>query len=629
MARRTGAAEWADDSHVAGLFDDPEAAHTADRLALPITSRQILTARNLIKQSQILNLIAKWRAEDGHDPRKGGRPRVVSDETVLTVMLAIALEGLSVSISNARNVVLRLRDHPQPSTRHAATRQERRRLLREWEAQNEIRRHARKTLGLPDDLASADAWYHRMHRSFRAILTLVNLDPRMQYHRRYTTEALNQIHRTRDHHLEAARLERLQTLTNALVWASFEATPKRLRDRWEGSVCIDATPITAAARGNARSATLASSEPDAWWYRRSHDPREPDGKRRDIVNWAWDLHLSATTPTRPTSDFPRIFTGMSLDQPSRRVAHNTQVAMANLLEHEVPRMFLVGDRAYLPGRDERDYQIPMAKAGYRLVGAQIQGQTGVQGAVKGALVIDGSLMCPAIPEDLRDIFEDVKVGKITPEVFQQRLDRRTKYLLKAVEHRPGGVIRYACPARGPSPTAKCPLARQCQQKRLQERATGDAGAAMAQLPQVKAKLTQILKPPTQPGPVCLNSKAITVRPEEAAKYRQHGPMFGTAGWHAIYTHPRQTIESKNRHVKRGDGSSAEDHTRRLMRGRHVQTVLIALLVVADNVLTIKKWMRGERQEAGKPTADRAQQQPDLAQRVAELLEDALAPPDAA
>lgn len=104
--------------------------------------------------------------------------------------------------------------------------------------------------------------------------------------------------------------------------------------------------------------------------------------------------------------------------------------------------------------------------------------------------------------------------------------------------------------------------------------------------------TLIPNPPERPDRCCTNSTSITLADTEPgiAKYRQDLPYAGPE-WSAMYSRPRNTIEGYNALAKSPTEANLAEPGRRRIRGRSIQTVLIAILIAATNFRKIAAYIR--------------------------------------
>jgi hypothetical protein len=548
--------EWGTGEHVGSLFDVPEEVHSTDKRTASVDVAALNQARSLVRQSGVVETLVQWREEDGADPRRGGRPKIVSDEQVVTLLMLLMLDNSPMHLTRACDLVC-----------------------------HRLTKRAYEALGLPRDTKLRSVWYFRLWRAFRRVLAPIDPYRGQQYHRRYTKEEWAQILDARDPETIALITSRLHHFTNRLVWASVMAMPEKYRSRWDGTICVDGTPLTATWRGTAKRATRVSSEPDAGWYRRDGDHLGAEGK--DALDWAWEATLvTMASPVRGDDAFPKLLVGFSLGRPGVAPREQAMAALQNLANGDVPRGYAVGDKLYYPGSKPETWQEPVRRLGYRLIGDQIKGQTGVQGTHEGARLVDGNWYCPAMPKPLVEATTDYDADRIDATTYAQRLSRRAAYVLREKEApRADGSVRYKCPALGPGATCECPLRRR-------------------EVDPSKGRRVKILDVPEEPRGVCTKA-SLTVPLSAAPKYAQQGPQWNTEAWHEAYNSPRQTIESHNRFLKDSSGMQLGDHSRRLVRGFAAQAFIAALAVVADNVRVLKSFLtRPERSQDDEPTPPR-------------------------
>ena len=115
------------------------------------------------------------------------------------------------------------------------------------------------------------------------------------------------------------------------------------------------------------------------------------------------------------------------------------------------------DRAYtqaLPGR----FHLPARALGYQPVMDYRDDQLGIQANSGGAILVEGTWYCPALPGPLITATTRLRDHAITREVYDQQIAARCPYQLK---HKDGpdtdGYQRLSCPAAGKHPGLICPL----------------------------------------------------------------------------------------------------------------------------------------------------------------------------
>jgi len=564
-----------------------------------------------VDNAGVVDMLEEWRREDGYDPKKGGRPSEVTDRQALILLAILSIENQPLRIDLVRDLV-----------------------------EHRLSKKARAYLGvdLRDHRWKADSRsrYHRWWRGTRRVLAIIDPHPDEQRRRRYTKVEWAQVLENRDRDVEARNRDRLDRLTNAYIWQTVEATPREYLDGWDGTVVVDGTHVPMIKTGTTKRSKRVSSEPNAGWYVRNHavvDDPAGHGKAK----WAYDASVAMMANPGPGGDFPRLVLGISVDVPGVAPIRNANIALRNVLEHDMPRGYLVGDRAYYPAAVPEEWQIPRRLDGYRIVGDLRITDGGVKGWFGGADLVDGTWSCPGMPkglreatsdyhaalknvthakvdrrnalkeldalnrethsasdqqeiEDLQARVADAEARRIAAEAalelprarWRKAVQRRERYHLREREApRSNGSQAFKCPALNPGATVRCPL-------RKDQSSWADQG------------LTAIKEQdlPAEPGPVCTNKASVTIPVEAGAKYAQAVP-FQSARWQDVYHTPRNTIEGRNKWLKKSDAGAIAAPERRQMRGMAAQTLFIAMMVAADNLRVVERYRR--KRDAGEPT----------------------------
>jgi len=225
------------------------------------------------------------------------------------------------------------------------------------------------------------------------------------------------------------------------------------------------------------------------------------------------------------------------------------------------------DRAYTQALPER-FHLPARALGYHPVMDYRDDQLGIQANSQGALLVEGSWYCPALPGPLITATTRLRDHAITRDLYDQQIAARGPWQLK---HKDGpdadGYQRLSCPATGQHPRLICPL--------RQASLTPRDGRA------------KVLQPPPEPPRICTQA-AITIAPDAGARYRQDLP-YGTPAWHARYATLRNTIEGLNGYVKDPAHQALAQPGRRRVRGIAAQSIFTALLLAAANIRKIRAW----------------------------------------
>jgi hypothetical protein len=352
---------------------------------------------------------------------------------------------------------------------------------------------------------------------------------------------------------EAAR-GRLEALANALLEASTTVLTDHERAAFDGGTSLDATPVPLFSRGPSRRAGLSASDPDGGWYVREGDHRDREdntGKPPRKICWALEATIATTArpPGAPPAT-PNLAIAMAMTRPGEDPGGTGTRVLASAAARGHKTGWLGYDRAYtqaLPGR----FHLPARALGYRPVMDYRTGQLGIQANTSGALLVEGSWYCPALPAPLITATTQLRDHAISRELYNQQIAARAPWQLK---HKDGpdtdGYQRLSCPATGGHPGLICPL----RQASLSPR----------------DGRPKVLQPPPEPPKICTQT-AITIAPGTGARYRQDLP-YGTPTWHARYTTLRNTIEGLNGYLKDPAHQALAQPGRRRVRGIAAQSI---------------------------------------------------------
>ena len=447
---------------------------------------------------------------------------------------------------------------------------------------------SRRLLGVTGTAATQQAFlaaYRRVRYCFRAILETMDPSP-LPKNRRLSEQDLKA--RTRQMasaEVKAAR-DRLEAFINSLLEASISVLTEQERAAFDGSAGLDATPVPLFSRGPSRRAGLCASDPDGGWYVREGDHRErEDDKGKLLRKIAWALEATIATTARPPATgpaCPNLATGLALARPGEDPGGTGARVLASVAARGHKTGWLGYDRAYtqaLPGR----FHLPVRALGYSPVMDYRDDQLGIQASSGGALLVEGSWYCPALPEPLITATARLRDHAITRELYDQQITARASYQLKRKDGPDAdGYQRLSCPALGGHPRLMCPL----RQASLSPR----------------DGRPKVLQPPDEPPRLCRQT-AITIAPGAGARYRQDLP-YGTPAWHARYATLRNTIEGLNGYAKDPAHHALAQPGRRRVRGIAACSLFTALLLMAANIRKIRAW-RALTASATAATARRA------------------------
>ena len=473
-----------------------------------------------------------------------GRPRPLPVRAVLTALLCLAIDDRPLFLTEATGLLF-----------------------------GELSGASRALLGVPGTISGDRAFlaaYRRVRYCFHRICDVVDPSPLPKNRRLAPGDLRARIKKMLPGQAEAAR-NRLEALVNALIEASVSVLDEGERAASDGSAGLDATPVPLFSRGPSRRTGLCASDPDGGWYVREGDHRDrEDDKGKPLRKITWALEATIATTARPPGAppaTPNLAIGMAMTRPGEDPGGTGARVLASVAARGHKPGWLGYDRAYtqaLPGR----FHLPARALGYHPVMDYRADQLGIQANTGGAILVEGTWYCPALPQPLITATTRLRDHAITPELYDQQIAARRPYQL----HRKDGpdtdgYQRLTCPSLGRHPALMCPLR---------------AGSLSPRDGRAKA-----LQPPAEPPRICRQT-AITIAPDIGARYRQDLP-YGSPAWHKTYATLRNTIEGLNGYAKDPAHQALAQPGRRRVRGIAAQSLFTALLLAAANIRKIRAW----------------------------------------
>ncbi len=261
---------------------------------------------------------------------------------------------------------------------------------------------------------------------------------------------------------EAAR-SRLEAFLNALLEASISVLDREERAAVGGGTGLDATPVPLFSRGPSRRTGLCASDPDGGWYVREGDHRErEDDKGKPLRKICWALEATIATTAR--------LPGAAARRPRPRHRPGHHPARRRPRRHRRPGPGLRGrprPQARLAGLRPRLYPgapraLPPSRPGAGLPARHglPRRPAGIQANTGGALLVEGTWYCPALPGPLITATASLRDHAISRDLYGQQITARAAYQLKRKDGPDtDGYQRLSCPARGTRPGLMCPLRR--------------------------------------------------------------------------------------------------------------------------------------------------------------------------
>ncbi len=473
-----------------------------------------------------------------------GRPRPLPVRAVLTALLCLALDDRPLFLTEATRLLF-----------------------------CQLPPASRRLLSVPGTATTEPAFraaYRRVRYCFHQILKAADPSP-LPKNRRLTEDELRARTKPIAPDQAAAARGRLEALVNALLEASVSVLTEDERAASGGSTALDATPVPLFSRGPSRRAGLCASDPDGGWYVREGDHRErEDDKGKPLPKIAWALEATIATTARPPGAppaHPNLAIGMAITRPGEDPGGTGARVLASAAARGHKTGWLGYDRAYTAALPQR-FHLPARALGYRPVMDYRDDQPGIQANTGGAILVEGTWYCPALPEPLITATAGLRDHLITRELYDQQIAARACYQLKRKDGPDAdGYQRLSCPALGTHPGLICPL----------------RGTSLSP----RDGRPKVLRPPAEPPRLCRQT-AITIAPDTGARYRQDLP-YGSPAWHQCYATLRNTIEGLNGYVKDPAHQALAQPGRRRVRGIAAQSVFTALLLMAANIRKIRAW----------------------------------------
>lgn len=505
---------------------------------------------------------------------KTGRPALVSPRAVLVGLMLTAIDGRGCLASEVAKTLYRrlyptsmalLDLKPLPD---AADRAERRR--QDWMIEKRIRSALHRLLSSVDPSihpkGTAMAW-----------------------------EDLTAISKS----LTPAEIEERQValsiVCNSLLQVPFELLPERVKQKYRGSACIDATPLRIHSRGRSVHDEVASTDPDGGFYVRTGDHAE-GGEVVKKAFYAFDINLMVAVDDHLGNKqyLPALPLAMHLDRPGVDPAGASRRMLAYLAHKNFQPRYLAGDGLYA-NADPSAFHNPARDAGWRLVLPVLDANVGIQTTVEGFHLIEGHWYCPSIPTVLVDATRDFRAKDIDLDTYEARIAERGKYRARLREDKGNGIQRFGCPASGTKPTVMCDL---------KPRSTASDRMVISQGPGLPVRLRDRVTPDpatatggTYPKPCRVDTVRIdlSTAPDnpaanvDAARFRQD-LIFGTREHTDTYNALRQSQEGLHGFVKDEAKEALASPGRRRIRGLAAQSLFSAVLLAAAAVRKIRVFL---------------------------------------
>lgn len=236
----------------------------------------------------------------------------------------------------------------------------------------------------------------------------------------------------------------------------FDLLPQKVKQKYRGSACIDATPLRIHSRGRSVDAEDASTDPDGGFYVRTGDHSEIGESVVKKGFFAFDINLIVAVDDRLEDEqyLPALPLAMHLDRPGVGPAGASRRMFGFLAHRKFQPRYLAGDGLYALA-DPATFQNQARSAGWSLVLPVLDADLGIQATVEGFHMIEGHWYCPIIPAVLIDATRDFRAKTIDLPTYETRIAERAKHRARLREDKGDNVQRFGCPASGTKATVMC------------------------------------------------------------------------------------------------------------------------------------------------------------------------------
>jgi len=326
-----------------------------------------------------------------------GRPRPLPARAVLTALLCLALDDRPLFLTEATRLLY-----------------------------HQISDASRALLGVTGTAAGRRGFLaacRRVRYCFRAICSV--MDPSgLPKNRRLSEADLKARTRPMTPAQSQAARGRLEAFLNALLEASVSVLDQEERAAADGGTGLDATPVPLFSRGPSKRAGLCASDPDGGWYIREGDHRErEDDKGKPLRKICWALEATiATTARRPGAPpgGPNLAIGLAVTRPGEDPGGTGARVLASAAARGHKTRWLGYDRAYTQALPER-FHLPARALGYSPVMDYRADQLGIQASTGGALLVEGTWYCAALPGPLITATTRLRDHAISPGLYDQQI----------------------------------------------------------------------------------------------------------------------------------------------------------------------------------------------------------------
>lgn len=380
------------------------------------------------------------------------------------------------------------------------------------------------------------------------------------------------------------------------------------RGAHNGAYAIDASSIAAWSRG--RKTPRASTDPDAGWSVKKADgatvvvgdeerplpddgskPRKASkkkgrggttkvGRRYETAEYGYDMHSFTWIRDEHGPDVPNVTERIVVFGGGRSQVRQVVEVAEQLHAAGRPVLDVVVDRWYTMKAAD-NFHLPLRRIGADITMDYHIDQRGMRGTYKGALIIDGQLYSPSLPESLREI--EAPFFKNMPERrrIAKLIAERQRYALSGRGGRLGvDTFRLGCPARRGQ--LRCALAP--ESVRPPADATAEQRRRMLTRP---TTLPTLIPSPADAPPVCTQA-TIQVPEHVLAREAQKHPYLSEDWWRSYDRRPHAEASFG---ILKNPGVTDVHKGAFQVRGLAKTSLLLVMWVAAANIVALDSFER--------------------------------------
>ena len=353
--------------------------------------------------------------------RRTGRPRPLPARAVLAALVCLGLDDRPLFLTEAARLLF-----------------------------CQLSETSRRLLGVPGTVSGERAFlaaYRRVRYCFGAICSVMDPSP-LPKNRRLSEQDLTARTRTMTPAQAQAARGRLEAFINSLIEASISVLTAEERAAFDGSTGLDATPVPLFSRGPSGAPGYAPATPTAaGTSARATTATREDDKGKPLRKISWALEATIATIARPPARSartpqPRRRPG---PDPARRRPRRHRRPRAGLRGRPRPRARLARLRPRLHPGPPRRFHLPARALGYKPVMDYRADQPGIQANTGGAILVEGTWYCPALPGPLITATTRLRDHAITRDLYGQQITARAP-ASSSTKTAPAPTATSACPA---------------------------------------------------------------------------------------------------------------------------------------------------------------------------------------